>query len=176
MAADSEVVQTLGLVSLVLLVAWLFRNKGGNPSAHFSLEELTTTNTGLPNVPSSSARSNLNALANQVLEPLRARFGPIVIHSGFRSIATNAAVGGVSNSDHLTGTAVDLSAQDGTPNTTLAAWLYDSTLPLEQVIIYHNTGHLHVAMDTGGTPYRRDFRQTYDGKKTEPWTPGGRIT
>jgi len=175
-AIDSQVARTAGLVGMALVVLWLFRSK--RPSAHFSLEELTTTNTGLPNVPTASARANLDKLANQVLEPLRERFGPILITSAYRSPAVNAhpSVGGVSNSDHLTGTAADLYAQDGTPAVTLAAWLYDSTLPLEQVIVEWHTGHLHLAMDTGGTPYRRSFKQTFDGKTYEAWSPGGRIS
>jgi zinc D-Ala-D-Ala carboxypeptidase len=171
---NTQIVKTVGLVSLALLALWVFRSK--RPSSHFSLAELTKTSTGLPNVPSSTSRTNLEKLANQILEPLRERFGPIIVNSGFRSVATNAAVGGVSNSDHLTGKAADISAQDGTPASTLAAWLFDSTLPLEQVLIYWNTGHLHVSLDTNGTPYRRDFLQTFDGKNYEAWTPGGRIS
>ena len=176
MALDTQVVRTAGLVGMALVVWWLFRSK--RPSAHFSLEELTTTNTGLPNVPTSSARANLDKLANQVLEPLRERFGPILITSGYRSPAVNAAVGGTVNppSDHLTGTAADLYAQDGTPATTMAAWLYDSSLNLDQVIVEFHTGHLHIAIDTGAAPYRRSFLQTFDGKTYEAWSPGGRIS
>ena len=159
------------MISLALLAFWIFRSK--RPSTNFSLAELTTTSTGLSNVPSSSARANLEKLANQILEPLRERFGPIIISSGYRSPAVNAAVGGVSNSDHLTGTAADLYAQDGTPAATMATWLYASNLPLEQVIVEHHTGHLHLAMDTGGTPYRRSFKQTFDGKTYQSWSPGG---
>ena len=170
---DSQVVKTVGLISLAFLALWMFRSK--RPSANFSLEELTTTNTGLSNVPSSSARANLDKLANEVLEPLRERFGPIIISSGYRSPATNAAVGGVSDSAHLSGSAIDAFAEDGTSAATMAAWLYDSSLPLNQVLIYWNKGHLHIARDTGGTPYRRDFKETFDGGKTwNAWKPGGR--
>ena len=171
---DTQVARTAGLVGLALLAVWLFGSK--RPSTLFSLEELTTTNTGLSNVPGTTARANLERLANQVLEPLRERFGPILITSGYRSPAVNAAVGGVSNSDHLNGTAADLYAQDGTPATTLAAWLFDSSLPIEQVIVEWHTGHLHLAMDTGGAPYRRSFKQTFDGRTYEAWSPGGRIS
>ena len=172
---DSQIARTAGLVGLALLALWLFRSK--RPSTHFSLEELTTTNTGLSNVPGATARANLERLANEVLEPLRERFGPIIISSGFRNAATNAAVGGVSDSAHLSGSAVDAFAQAGASAATMAAWLYDSELPLNQVLIYWGKGHLHIARDTGGKPYRRDFKQTFDGGKTwEAWAPGGRNT
>lgn len=38
---------------------------------------------------------------------------PFVINSGFRTVAHNKKVGGVANSSHLTGKAVDLRARDG---------------------------------------------------------------
>ncbi len=169
---DSQIGKSLALVSVALVALWVFRSK--RPSKHFSLEELTTTGTGLSNVPGLAARGKLEKLANEVLEPMRERFGAIQINSGFRSEATNRAVGGSSTSSHLTGSAADLQALDGTPASTLAAWLYDSDLPLNQVIIYWNTGHLHVARDEGPKPYRRSFLQTYDGKNYEAWKPGGR--
>ena len=182
MDLDSQVGKSLALVGVALVALWVFRSK--RPSKHFSLAELTTTSTGLSNVPGLAARGKLEKLANEVLEPLRDRFGAIRVNSGYRSPAVNQAVGGAGGyctqatnpkcSSHTSGNAADVEALDGTPASTLAAWLYDSDLPLNQVIIYWNTGHLHVARDEGPKPYRRDFKQTYDGKNYEAWKPGGR--
>lgn len=52
---------------------------------------------------------NLDALRENILEPLRKAYGkPIFISSGYRCSTLNKAVGGVSNSQHMTGQAVDL--------------------------------------------------------------------
>lgn len=80
---------------------------------HFTLEELTRSTTAtlrhLDNTPSIAHVHNLCALAVLILEPLRVEFGrPLIITSGFRSIAVNNAVGGVSNSYHLLGQAADI--------------------------------------------------------------------
>lgn len=78
-------------------------------SPHFRLSELTATQTGLPNTPNNDAVCNLAALAHYILEPLREYMGEaVVITSGYRSAAVNRAVGGVSNSQHLTGCAADI--------------------------------------------------------------------
>jgi len=54
---------------------------------------------------------NLRLLAKQ-LETVRAFFGqPIIINSGFRTPAHNAAVGGEPNSYHLKGMAADIVVQ-----------------------------------------------------------------
>ncbi len=85
---------------------------------HFSLEELTRTKVkGLDNTPNGEAVDNLKRLCGW-LEMLRdtwnQRYGegddPIIINSGYRSAAVNKAVGGVSQSNHLTGCAVDIRA------------------------------------------------------------------
>lgn len=82
-------------------------------SKNFTLEELTSSTTakakGIRNVPDTQQVCNLCALVHHVLQPLREAMGePIGISSGFRSVALNAAVGGVVNSQHLKGEAADL--------------------------------------------------------------------
>ena len=90
-------------------------NKQAKLSQHFTLGELTKTNTNIKNVPNEVQVENLKRLCGW-LEMLRSewnkRYGegndPIIINSGYRSEAVNKAVGGVSGSNHLTGCAVDI--------------------------------------------------------------------
>ena len=82
-------------------------------SKNFTLEELCASETakakGISNNPGQTDIVNLCALVHNVLQPLRfAMNEPIKIGSGFRSYALNKAVGGVSNSQHMKGLAVDL--------------------------------------------------------------------
>ena len=82
-------------------------------SQHFTLEEMTASATakskGIFNSPGITQLINMTYLCIYVLEPLRVAMGyPIKIGSGFRCKALNKAVGGVSNSQHLTGQAADL--------------------------------------------------------------------
>ena len=52
---------------------------------------------------------NLQYLCQTVLEPLREHFGmPVVVSSGYRCKELNRLVGGVRNSQHLTGEAADI--------------------------------------------------------------------
>ena len=85
---------------------------------HFTLEELTRTSVkGLANVPAPEHMENLKRLCRW-LEMLRSewnlRYGngndPIIINSGYRSPEVNKAVGGATQSNHLTGCAVDIRA------------------------------------------------------------------
>jgi hypothetical protein len=77
------------------------------------MEELCASETakkkGINNKPNAQQMINLVYLCAYVLEPLRvAMKEPIKIGSGFRCEALNKAVGGVSNSQHMKGQAVDL--------------------------------------------------------------------
>ncbi len=86
-------------------------------SPHFSLEELTTTNTGLNNTPNADEIERLRLLA-AFLEKVRAVLGgkSMSVNSAFRSEAVNKAVGGVSNSAHRLGYACDFVCPSfGTP-------------------------------------------------------------
>jgi hypothetical protein len=86
-----------------------------NLSEHFTLRELTKTRVNIENVPNEEQVNNLKRLCRW-LEQLRRRWNnlygegddPIVINSGFRSPEVNKAVGGVANSNHLKGCAVDI--------------------------------------------------------------------
>ena len=79
-----------------------------NLSEHFSLAELTKTNTKMKNLPNEAQVENLKRLCGW-LEMLRIkRNEPLIINSGYRSETVNKAVGGAPNSNHLTGCAVDI--------------------------------------------------------------------
>ena len=74
---------------------------------HFSLREFIISATairhGIDNTPSEETVARLKALCDNVLEPLRRRFGRIRITSGYRSPSVNAKVGGVATSQHTLG-------------------------------------------------------------------------
>ena len=82
-------------------------------SKNFTLEELRDSTTakklGIINAPGIVEACNLCALVHNVLQPLRDAMGePIKIGSGYRCTNLNKAVGGVGNSQHTKGEAVDL--------------------------------------------------------------------
>lgn len=75
---------------------------------HFTFEELTSTQTGLYNIPvTDSHLSNLASLWN-TLNYIREKLDrPIVINSAFRSPQVNEQVGGSDRSLHMQGRAAD---------------------------------------------------------------------
>ena len=82
-------------------------------SKSFTLEEFTHSDTakakGIVNAIGQAEVVNLCALVHQVLQPLRDAMGhQVKIGSGYRCPRLNAAVGGVKNSQHMTGEAADL--------------------------------------------------------------------
>lgn len=76
---------------------------------HFTFEELTSTKTGLYNIPvDDSHLANLASLWN-FLNYIRDEFGhPIYINSAFRSPMVNEQVGGSKRSLHMQGRAADI--------------------------------------------------------------------
>jgi zinc D-Ala-D-Ala carboxypeptidase len=80
---------------------------------HFTLEELTHSNTataeGINNDPGAAQIEALRALCAAVLDPLRDVLDkPISINCAYRGPVLNKRVGGVANSQHLTGQAADI--------------------------------------------------------------------
>lgn len=127
-------------------------------SRNFTLEELCASNTakakGIKNQPGTQEIVCLTALAQYVLQPLREWWGkPIVITSGYRSPELNKAVGGVQNSQHMKGQAVDLFLDGDLKRGDCWIDYIRNHLPFDQLIYEHNakgTYWVHVSFDPYG--------------------------
>lgn len=118
-------------------------------SPHFSLEELTHSDTaterGIDNTPSPEILANLTKLAG-FLEEVRAALGnhPIQITSGYRCPELNAAVDGVSNSQHMSGLAADIECPEvGNPMTICQRLQGTPGLAYDQLINESNSAGGH---------------------------------
>ena len=90
-------------------------------SEHFALAELVRSTTaqrlGMDNTPTADALQQLHRTA-QMLERVRSFLGgkAVIVTSGYRNRQVNAAVGGVTSSDHAQGMAADVKIPTyGTP-------------------------------------------------------------
>ena len=82
-------------------------------SKHISYREGVYSNTatrrGINNVPNDEQLTNMESVADNIFEPLRAWVGgPIKINSFFRSPELNTTIGGSSKSQHCNGQAIDI--------------------------------------------------------------------
>lgn len=113
-------------------------------STNFSLAEMTKSRVastlGIANIPDDKQIASLQALVDNILQPLRDSVGaPININSGFRSKALNSAIGGVDTSQHTKGEAADIEAHGWSNGDLFDA--IRSLLPFDQVILeYHTAG------------------------------------
>lgn len=117
---------------------------------YFSLDELCHSDTakskGIDNTPSEEVKKNLDALIENVLDPLREAYGkPIYINSGYRCSELNKAVGGVSTSEHQSGRAADIDTHDYEENKKLFNLIQELNLPFRQLIDESNLSWVHVS-------------------------------
>lgn len=123
-------------------------------STHFSLEELTASDTamrmGINNdlpielVPAMRATAELLEAIRSRLSDLAAKPVPILISSGYRCPALNRAIGSADTSDHIRGHAADFRAPAfGTPLQICRALApLVSTLGIGQLIYEHTWVHV----------------------------------
>lgn len=107
-------------------------------SQYFYLEEFTKSDTarskGIKNTPDNDALINIVRLHDNVMYKIRKNLGhPVIITSGFRTKALNTAVGGVANSQHLTGEAADF-VVEGQTNEAIFNWC-KKNLDYDQLIL-----------------------------------------
>ena len=131
-------------------------------STHFSLEELTVTDTGLDNTPNAEEEARLSTLAT-FMEKVRTILGnhPITVNSAFRSEAVNEAVGGVPDSAHRLAYACDFTCPGFGPPLDIAERLdaaqRNGAIDFDQ-LIYEGTW-VHISRD----PQLREQRLTHTG-------------
>ena len=145
-------------------------------SPNFNWGELTRTGqSSLQEVNRAEAekvKAAITALANELLEPIRAEFGPIRINSCFRGPAVNQAVGGSKSSQHMVGEAADIfPLGKGITLEQVFEWIKKSPLKYGQVILEcpsPTSRWIHVSL---GEPWRKTRNREslyFDGKSYTP--------
>lgn len=135
-----------------------------NPK-YFDLEELlrseTALNHGIENLPSWEEVENLRELATNLLDVIRTAWGqPIVVTSGYRSAELNARVGGVLNSAHMVGKAVDVRLPSWSAKSItdlfklIQVMTEDGLIEVDQVILYRKKKMVHISYEL---PKRKQF-------------------
>ena len=100
-------------------------------SDHVTLAELTRSETAqryqIDNTPDAAGIAKLRKVCETILEPVRKHFGgPVIVNSGYRSVAVNRRVPGSSNtSQHTLCEAVDFEVP-GHSNYEVALWCRDN--------------------------------------------------
>jgi len=135
-------------------------------SEHFSLEEMTKSQTALrrnlPNQPSEAQTEALVLLCENVLEPVRSHFSiPFTPSSGYRSAELCVAIGSSVSSQHAKGEAADFEVPS-ISNLELCTWIINN-LDFDQLILEcytgGNTGWVHCSYKPEGN---RKEVLTYD--------------
>ena len=128
-----------------------------NLTPYFTLEEFTYSamaqRLGLDNTPTPTVLSNLRLVA-AVMEKIRVLVGskPIVVHSGYRSVEVNRAVGGVGTSAHCSGLACDYVCPSFGPPPEVALAILRSAIEYDQLILEY--GWVHVGLAEGAASRR----------------------
>lgn len=121
---------------------------------YFTIKELSDSATAqqkrIDNKPDQQQINSLTALVDNVLDPLREKFGrPIIINSGFRCPALNKAVGGAATSQHTKGEAADIDTGTKEGNKELFE-IIKKELSFDQLIDEKNFSWVHVSYKKTG--------------------------
>lgn len=127
---------------------------------YFTLKELFNSSTarahGIDNTTKDkTVLKNLNALVDNLLDPLRETFGqPIIVTSGYRCLQLNNLIKGSLTSNHLKGCAADIVTKNGEEDLAYLCGIVLRDFDFDEVI-FESSGKskwLHVA-------YRRNINR-----------------
>ena len=147
----------------------------GNLTAHFTLEDLTASDTarrrGIDNMPSAAVTANLRRTA-ETLERVRDVLGgrPVIINSGYRAAALNRAVGGVPSSAHLSGLAADFVCPKFGAPLDICRAISASSIEFDQLI--QEGTWVHIGLAPIGTKPRRQVLTASFGAKSATYSEG----
>ena len=123
---------------------------------YFKMKEFSHSDTavslGIDNTIPKECVRNIEHLVHCVLDPIRERWGlPIRITSGYRCPELNDEVGGVEDSYHMEGCAVDISATDPARNVELMSLIramhLTGKLALTECYLGPKARYIHIALD-----------------------------
>ena len=120
---------------------------------YFTIQELSHSDTavarGIDNCPTAEAIHNLTKLVENVLDPLREKYGkPIRVSSGYRSAILNRSVNGATSSQHRLGEAADITVGSKDENRKLFE-IIRQELPFDQLIDEKDFSWVHVSFREG---------------------------
>ncbi len=128
-----------------------------NLSDHFTLEEFVNSDTARARQIDNTASQDIVAALRQtagLLEQVRGVLGsvPLIITSGYRCPALNAAVGGVADSAHVKGLAADIVCPSFGTSLAVCRAISQSNITFDQLIHEHggNAVWTHIAVGTRG--------------------------
>jgi len=123
-------------------------------TAHFTLAEFTRSESakrhGVSNEPSPEHLENIKILCERVLEPIRMKFGPINLSSGYRSKVLNHYISGSLKSQHCEGKAadIDMDGMGSVTNKEIFEYIKNN-LEFDQLINEFNYSWVHVSYNLG---------------------------
>lgn len=120
---------------------------------YFTIAELSKSDTAaakkLDNTPTEQAKTNLTELVDNVLDPLREKYGkPIRVSSGYRSPEVNRSVNGAKSSQHALGEAADITIGNKEENKKLFE-IIKNELQFDQLINEYDYSWVHVSYRAG---------------------------
>lgn len=120
---------------------------------YFTISELCHSDTakarGIDNTPSVEVIEKLRELVDNILDPLRERYGkPIRVSSGYRSEKLNRSVNGATSSQHRLGEAADITVGSKKGNRELYE-IIRNELSFDQLIDEKDFSWVHVSFKKG---------------------------
>ena len=128
----------------------------------------TATRLGIKNIPDEHQWRSIEALAVNVLQPVRNKFGRIKITSGFRITELNTKIGGSEFSNHCRGEAADIKPmKKGVTLFEVLKWIHEN-LEFRNLIAeyFDDDGWVHVDFRAGSNLKRLKLRDK-DHKYTD---------
>lgn len=145
-----------------------------NISKHITYDEgvvsATGARKGIKNIPPPSILKNMKATAEALFEPLREKFGPVIVISFYRSPELNRMVGGSKTSAHMTGHAIDVMHTNGFTNADIFNFFKNGCIPYDQIIWEFGTSKepqwVHIGYNSKGHNRRQALKATKVKGKT----------
>lgn len=123
---------------------------------NFSLEEMSRSsiakNKGIDNTPEAAIIDNLKRLCEELLQPIRNKFGKVIkITSGYRGKELNNLVGGSASSQHLKGEAADIiSCNNKQLWSVICEMIHKGEIKVGQLIDEKNLRWIHISLPDSG--------------------------